>query len=186
MSSFLTQGIILKIIPHREADQLFSIYTNTHGKVFALGRGTKKITSKLNPSLKQLAVLTLMIAPGSHYEHITGVVIEKDFRRIGTDLSAVVFAGFALELIDTLTQRNQAEPELYDFLLEYLELLDNEKLTYQQWLEYKYDFVVKVLTILGLQPPTKDQKDGKSLDEFLLQQLDRPMKINAFFKKMAA
>ena len=184
MSSFLTRGIILKIIPFREADQLFSIYTDTHGKVLALGRGTKKISSKLNPSLRQLSILNLMIAPGSNYEHIAAAVIEKNFQRIGGDLSAVVFASFALELIDSLTHRNHPEPELYWVLVDYLNSLESCRMDYHQWLEHKNELVIKVLTILGFQPPLADKQNHKRLDEFLLRQLDRPMKINVFLQRM--
>ena len=63
---YQTQGIILKRTDFSETSQLFSIYSSGLGKIEVIGRGTKKIKSKLNSQMQFFAVIDLEIARGKN------------------------------------------------------------------------------------------------------------------------
>lgn len=184
MSTYQTHGIILKKTDHNESDQLFSIYTESKGKILALGRGTKKIQSKLNSSLQYLALLNLMIASGKNYDHLAGVELIKSFSNITNDFKKIILASFSLELVEKLTKRSLPDIKIFNLLLKYLQVINDHSFTNQEWQMIKQAFVVKLLSLLGFQPTPEIISEPKKLDNFLKQHLDSPMETEKFMTKM--
>lgn len=180
MSTYQTTGIILKKTDRGDYDQLFIIYTLSQGKVSALGRSTKKIKSKLNPSLHYFATLDLMIAPGKNYDHVAAVEIAKRFSNISSDLKKIILASYALELVDKLTRFGESENRIYNLLEKYLEALDENEFSDKDWQIIKQAFAVKLLAILGLEPPAEAITSNEKFEKFLEQQLDEPLQTSKF------
>lgn len=183
MSTYHTNGIILTKTDRGEADQLFSIYTQSNGKVFALGRATKKIQSKLNPSLQQFAILELMIANGRGYDHIAAVKIEKNFGNLKNDLKKIVLGSYALELVEKMTKAASPDPKIFSLLVKYFTALEENIFKDSEWRVVKQAFAVKLLTILGLEPTEEVIADAKKLDNFLINQLDAQLNTEQFMLK---
>ncbi|MAF14335.1 MAG: DNA repair protein RecO [Parcubacteria group bacterium] len=183
--TYQTQGIILKITDHREVDQLFYIYTLSQGKVVAIGRGTKKIKSKLNSNLKQLAVVDLMIADGKNYSHIAGATVNKNFNNIITDLKKIILASFALELVEKFTKVDQPDEKLFGLVVKYFDILNSNSFEEKDWQIIRQAFVIKLLAILGFAPTPEIMADHKKLDYFLKEQLDSELQTENFFAKMS-
>lgn len=186
MSTYYTKGIILTQTDRGEADQLFSIYTQSNGKVLALGRATKKIQSKLNPSLQQFAVLELMIAVGKGYDHIAAVKIEKNFAEIKNDLKKIVLGSYALELVDKLTKIDSPDPKIFTLLTKYFTALEENSFEDSEWKVVRQAFAVKLLTLLGLEPTEEVIADAKKLDNFLINQLDEQLNTEQFMLKTSS
>lgn len=184
VSTYQTHGIILKKTDHAEADQLFSIYTKNKGKVLALGRGTKKIKSKLNSSLQYFAIVNLMIASGKNYDHIAGVEIAGNFFNIKNDLKKIILASFGLELIEQLTKVDQPDEKIFILLSKYFQILDKNSFTNKEWQTIKQAFIIKLLTLLGLGPTTDIATSAKKLDNFLKLHLDYEFQTEKFLVKM--
>jgi len=184
MSTYQTLGIILKKTDSGEADQLFSIYARKTGKILALGRGTKKIKSKLNSSLQQFAIVDLMIAPGKNYDHIAGAVIVKNFSNLQKDLKKIILGSFGLELVEKLTKVGQPDLKIFDLLAKYLEVIDSHSLKDNEWPEIKQTFIVKLLTLLGFAPPADIISQPKKLDNFLKQHLDFELMSERFLVRV--
>lgn len=184
MSTYQTPAIILKITDRHEADQLFNIYTPKHGKIIALGRGTKKIQSKLNPQLQIFSLLDLMVASGRNFDHLAGAETVKSFSGIKKDLRKIILAGFGLEAVDKLTKLGQPEPEIFELLKKYLEFINGHKLTPAGFSAVKQKFVIRLLGILGFQPRPEIAADEKKLENFLNEQLDTPLNTEKFLAKM--
>jgi len=182
--TFQTNGLILKKTDSGEADQLFSIYTNKAGKILALGRGTKKIKSKLNSSLRQFAIIDLMIAPGKNHDHIAGVVIVKNFSNLQKDLKKIILGSFGLELVEKLTKVGQPDLKIFDLLVKYLEVIDSHSFEDNEWQKIKQTFVIKLLTLLGFAPPADIAAKPKELDNFLKQHLDFELMSEKFLLKV--
>ena len=184
MSTYQTPGLILKITDRGEADQLFSIFTLKVGKVCALGRGTKKIKSKLNGQLQIFAVLDLMVASGKNYDHLAAAEITKNFSGLKNDLRKIVLAAFGLEAVDKLTKLGQPEPEIYLLLEKYLAFIDRHKLDAKSFLAIKQKFIIRLLEISGLAPGPEIAADLKKLDDFLKEHLDFPLNVDKFLVKI--
>lgn len=183
MSTYYTRGIILKKSDRGEADQIFSIYTQDRGKVVALGRATKKIQSKLNPSLQQFTVLELMIATGKAVDHIAAVKIETNFKNLRQDLKKIILGSFALELTEKLTKTDHSDPKIFSLLAKYLTALDGNEFKDSDWQTIKQAFAVKLLILLGLEPTEDTLADTKKLDIFLNNQLDSQLQTEQFLMR---
>lgn len=184
MSTYQTQGIILKKTDRGEADQLFSLYTENHGKVLALGKATKKIQSKLNPNLQFFAVSDLMIAPGKAHDHIAAVNLTKNFLDIKKDLKKIVLASFALELIEKLTKLAHPDPKIFILLSKYLFALDTHYFKNSDWQIIKQAFSLKLLTLLGFKPTQDIINDTAKFDKFLENHLDAELETDKFLTRM--
>ena len=186
MATYQTKGIILKKTDHREADQLFSIYTQTQGKVLALGRATKKTKSKLNGFLQPFCVVDLMIAPGKSYDHIAGVVIDKNFSNIKTDLKKIILGNYSLELIEKMTRVSQPDERIFMLLLKYLAVIDDNSFNNKDWNIIKQAFVVKFLTLLGLAPTPDIINSRQKLDTFLKNHLEDELHCEKFVLRIGS
>ncbi len=184
MSTFYTQGIILKKTDRGEADQLFSIYTYARGKVVALGRATKKIQSKLNPSLQQYAILNLMIAPGKRYDHIAAVKLDRNFSSLKNNFKKIVLGAFALELVEKFTKPDSPDPKIFLLLQKYFIALNDHDFKDSDWLVIKQAFALKLLTLLGFKPEEVIASDAKKFDQFLQHQLDDKLQTEEFILKL--
>ncbi|NUM25035.1 MAG: DNA repair protein RecO [Candidatus Buchananbacteria bacterium] len=184
MSTHNLLGIILRQADYREADQLFNIYTDTSGKIMALGRGTKKVSSKLNCQLQSFSVINLMIAPGKNFDHIAGADIQHNFLHLKTDFKKSILACFALELVDVLTKTGEPDSRIYSLLFKYLSALDQNNFTDSEWQVIRHAFIIKLLTLLGLAPGADIMADAKKLNAFLDSHLDFPLNTEKFISKM--
>ncbi|MFA6215010.1 MAG: DNA repair protein RecO [Patescibacteria group bacterium] len=184
MATYQVKGIILKKTDRGEADQLFSIYTDKKGKIFALGKGTKKIKSKLNSHLQQLAVVDLMVALGKNHDHVAGAQIFKKFSGIAGDFKKTILASYALELVEKMTKTGEPDPKIFVLLVKYLAVINGNSLANQDWPVIKQAFVIKLLSILGMAPPADIAGDRKKLEIFLNQHLEFPLQTEKFLVKM--
>jgi len=182
--SYQTFGIILRQMDRGEADQFFTIYAKNLGKITALGRGTKKITSKLNYHLQSLAVVDLFLAPGKNFFGIAGVNLVYNFSKIKNDFKKIIFACFALELVDKLTKTDLAEEKIYHLLIKYFLALEKNNFTKKQWAMVQQAFVVKFLTILGLAPKEEIAASPTKLDNFLNEHLEAELLTKNFLQNM--
>jgi len=184
MATFRAQGIILRKTDRGEADQLFSIYTDSRGKVSALGRGVRKIQSKLNGHLQPFTVSQLLIAPGRVYDHVAGAESEKVFWQIRSNVKKIVLANYALELVDAMTRVGQPDERIFELLVRYLTALDEHDFSARDWQAVRQAFVIKLMTLLGFEPPVDVTKSVSSLDKFLEQHLDQELQTAKFLVRL--
>ena len=184
--TYQTKGIILKKIDHKEADQFFSIYTEDKGKILALGRGTKKIQSKLNPSLHYFSVVDLTIANGKNFDHITGVCLAKNFRRIQDQIKKIILASFGLELVEKLTEVGVSDRRIFTLLSRYFSAINENDFNNKEWQLIKNAFLIKFLDLLGFNPPPEIVSNPSMVDIFLKNQLDFELKTERFLSKIFA
>lgn len=184
MSTYLTKGIILHKSDLREVDQLFSIYTEHYGKVSAIGRGTKKMTSKLNGQLSYFGEIYLMLARGRAYDHVAAAEMVTNFSAVRTDLKKIVLVSFALELVDKLTRVEEPDRRIYNLLIKYIDSVNNNDFKDNDWDVVRQAFVIKLLALLGFDPPIEVADDAKKLDDFLHQQLDFGLNSDKFLHRL--
>jgi|SRR3989339_1423690 len=179
---YRTKAIILKKNNWQESSQLFTFYTKNFGKVNALGRGTKKIQSKLNNSLQFFSLLDLTFAKGKNFDHVTGVEIIQDFKELKNNYRKIVYSCYNLELVEQLTTFYNPEPEVFDLLLNYFEFINqlDQKIDAGLGL-IKNRFTAKLLTIIGYQPPENIVLNKQKFNIFLDNCLEKKLKSSTFF-----
>ena len=174
--TYQTTGIILKIIDRGEADQIFNIYTKDKGKIVALGRGTKKIQSKLNGQLQPFSLVYLMVASGKKYDHIAGAENIKNFLKIKKSIRKIILGSYAMELVDKMTRENESEPEIFDLLVRFFEAIELAEMDGKIIEAYRQNFLIKLFSILGLTPPPEIICSKNKLAKFSQEHLECELK----------
>ncbi len=149
---YRSQGIVLKKVDRKEADQLFTIYTKDFGKLKVLGRGIRKISSKLRSGMEMLCLSEIGFIQGKTYKTLTDAVLIEKFQNINKDLEKINIANNILEILNTFIRGEELQEDIWNLLVRTLKQLDIENINIQkQRLIYHY-FFWNFLSLLGYKP----------------------------------
>ncbi len=149
MSTYITEGIVLKYYPYRDFDRIFTIYTKEHGKLDVIGKGTGKLLSKLAGHLEPYTVSKCMIANGRRWDVLTQSSAIHSFACMKTRLSALACAGVITEAVDLLTKSGLEDPAVYDHIHGALHMLNH---TTDYTPMFMYHVLWKLMALLGFAP----------------------------------
>ncbi len=116
MSTYVTSGFILSVKPWREGDRLYTIFTDTMGKLEAVATGSRKVSSKLSPHLAPFSEINLMVAHGRQRDRLASANLLQTYLKPPFDLSTVVLGSALLEVADSLTRLGEREPGIIKLL----------------------------------------------------------------------
>lgn len=122
---FRTTGIVLLKRDFREHDRIYTIYTYDHGKIEALGRGTRKIISKLASHLEPPSVVDLLIVRGKVFDHIAGVERLEEFSTLRSDLARLLEFARIAGIFDHEVKLEHKDNFLYDLLYKFISNLNS-------------------------------------------------------------
>jgi len=143
-----TQGIIIKKDDWKETDRFFTVYTKDFGKINVLGRGIRKITSKLRLGMEVFYYSEMEFIQRKNYKILVDAVLIDRFEEIRTDLKKTIVAYKILRIFDNLTQGQEKDEKGWVLLLDSLKGLNDQK-------DYKivyYYFFWNLLSLLGYSP----------------------------------
>lgn len=120
MISHHTTGIVLLKCDFREHDRIYTIYTHDYGKIEALGRGTRKITSKLASHLEPPGVVDLLIIQGKVFDHIAGAKRLEEFSVLRSDFSRLLEFARIAGIFDHEVKLEHKDNFLYDLLYKFV------------------------------------------------------------------
>lgn len=147
-----TQGIILQHIRYRDKQSILKIYTLQHGlQSYAVNVGRSK-TSKVKPA--QVAPL-MQVEFVEHTRRLREVQIVSEIRvtylyqQLVTDMVKSCLAAFINEILQKCLKEQQANEELYFFLLVRLKSLDQAQ---RNLANYHLDFLLGLSNYLGFYP----------------------------------
>ena len=124
--SFQVEGIVLKRINYGEGDRIVTRFTKESGKVTALAKGIRKISSKRAASLEIGTRTKCYIHSGKGMDIITQTVFLENFSRSRQNLVRITQLQQILEIIDLLTVEAQPAPEVYRVLIHTLQGLEKQ------------------------------------------------------------
>jgi len=170
--TFKTEGIILKRTNLGEADRLLTIYTKHYGKIKALAKGVRKITSRRGGSVEIFNHVSLFLVQGKNLDLITETETIESYGLWRKDLKKVGLAYYFCELTDRLTPEGQVHEKVFELLLSYLKKLSLE-------LDYRLvrSFEEELLGELGFGVPEALKKTPGSLKSYIESIIEK--KINA-------
>lgn len=113
-------ALVLKRRSLPNQDAMIFLFTREYGKVVAIARGIKKLTSRRNPHLETGNYVDVLISTRGDYSHIQETSLISGFGQLkGTQkLQDVVFS--YLFCLDRLLPQEQAEPALFERTLKFL------------------------------------------------------------------
>lgn len=144
-SSFTTQGFILKKSNRSEADRVFTLFTKDLGKITAIGKGVRRLGSKKRGHLEVFSKIKVSISQSGDFYYISEATTLDNYIANKRSLNKVSLGYYFLELVDKLTQLNEADLKLYSLLEKYLSLLSD----FENLKKLRSSFVKDVLIALG-------------------------------------
>ncbi|HLD50888.1 DNA repair protein RecO [candidate division WWE3 bacterium RIFOXYC1_FULL_40_10] len=101
MRKYNVTAIVLKNSAHKDADKLFTMLSQENGKIIAIAKGVRKITSRRSGSLDTLNKIKLAISQSdSGFKFINEVQLIESFPRLKKDYEKVKKALYLAELVN--------------------------------------------------------------------------------------
>ncbi|MCK5084912.1 MAG: DNA repair protein RecO [Candidatus Pacebacteria bacterium] len=125
MSTYKTEGIIIKRNNFLESSLILNIWTKDYGKVEAVARSARKAKGKLKGHLELFLDTELILAHGKNLDTITSSLATESFLNLRDDLEFSFAAYYILELVDRLTAEGHQDEKIFCLLKEVLLFLDD-------------------------------------------------------------
>ena len=145
-----TKGIILRKMKQDEHDELITLYSPEFGKINALAKGGRKITSHFCGHLETLNICQFELYKSSYRFTITQAVISKSFKNIRNSFRSTMDALMALEIFQKTTSNEESfgGEKLFQLLEKTLEQLERS----QASLLIIESFKLRLMQNLGVLP----------------------------------
>ncbi|PJA37878.1 DNA repair protein RecO [candidate division WWE3 bacterium CG_4_9_14_3_um_filter_43_9] len=127
MSTYKTEGIILKYKDFGEADRLLTVFSKHYGKLKLVVKGARRLTSRKGGNIEILNLGQLFIIEGKNLDLLSEIVVEETFQELKKDLMLMAEVYQITEFIDGLTVENEPNLKFFSLILEILHLLKELK-----------------------------------------------------------
>lgn len=142
------EAIVLKEMDYGEADRIVTLLTPA-GKVTALAKGIRRVTSRKAGQLGLFCRAELVMARGRNMDIISQAQSIETYEGIRQDLFRFTYACYAAELMDRFVQEEEEESAaFYDLMAKGLGWLSNEP-DPRVWMRY---IELRLLSLGGYQP----------------------------------
>jgi DNA repair protein RecO (recombination protein O) len=145
---YQTAAIIIKRYKFGEADRLLTLFTADFGKVRAIAKGAMRPGSKLGGNVELLIHSQMMLARGRNLDIVTQAQAIDIFLPIRDSLELMSCGFYLSELVDTFTEENVEDKEMFDLFLNTLKELAEAR-EGERILRY---FELRLLSHLGYRP----------------------------------
>lgn len=149
------EGIILASDYYKDRDRMLTVYTRDMGKIRAICRGSRSITSKLAPHLKPLDWVNLMLFDGKALITVTRASEIKSFSNLKNNLDSSLIALYSAELVANSTLEKLPDEKIFNLLVDLFGYLDSKNINKNlmpNGEEIVLAFKLKLLDALGLRP----------------------------------
>jgi recombinational DNA repair protein (RecF pathway) len=145
-----TEGIVLKKFKQGEADDITIIFTRDMGKVLVNSKSTRRLSSKLKPSLELFSLNKyFLVKPKKESKYFRLVQAEniKMFESMRMSLRKIGFSYLVMELLHKFTELEDPNQELYDSAMEIMNIVESGDYSNVENIE-SY-FKLKILKVSG-------------------------------------
>lgn len=126
MYSLKTKGIIIKRTNYGEADRILTILSERFGKIKAIAKGVRKISSHMAGSLEPFMLVDLQLHEGKTFYIVTGASIIADFPSLHKNLKKISRAYYVGELIDKFLEEKEKSDNIFRLFQEILSSINSE------------------------------------------------------------
>jgi len=153
-----TQAVVLKSINYRDADRIYTLLTQHRGKITAVARGVRKITSRRSGNLDSFNLVDLKISfSEKRFNNIEEVVLINSFKKIKSSKRKTILAFYFAELIHKSVEEDASVEEIFQLLSKTYKLLDKSNKSFEFLTAF---FEIRLLKYLGYLPSYKDLEDS--------------------------
>jgi DNA repair protein RecO (recombination protein O) len=173
---YKTEGIILKRVNFGEADRILTIFSKHYGKIKAIAKGVRKISSKKGGNVEVFNHVVSLLSEAKNLDIITEAAVIQSFENLRKDLKKVGLAFQIVEAVDSLTAEKEANQRVFELLKNSLRRL-NQGVVLNQ--EIVVQFEVELLRELGFGLPKEISK--KSVENFIEAIIEKKLKSKKIF-----
>lgn len=123
-STYKAEGVVLSRRDLGDADRIVTLFTRDFGRRRLVARGARRPTSQLAPHIELFSRVRLVGVVGANLDVLTQAQSLETHSRFRSDLAAFAAAGWAVELLDGLSEDGEAAPDAYAALIAFLRALD--------------------------------------------------------------
>lgn len=123
-STYKAEGVVLSRSDLGDADRIVTIFTREFGRRRLVARGSRRPTSQLASHIELFSRVRLVGVVGANLDVLTQAQSLETYQRFRTDLAAFAAAGWAVELLDGLSEDGEAAPDAYAALVAFLGALN--------------------------------------------------------------
>lgn len=164
--TYKTEGIIIKRINYSEADKILTIFTREHGKIVAIAKGIRKITSKRKGMLELFNRNAFFVIRGKNMDVVTEVQAIGNFQSAETSFERLGRVYYFCEAIDRLTAERVEEQEIYSILYNFLVFCRKTNIQVENIEKRMNEDLKNVLYILGFIDEAK-RNQGFDVEGFI-------------------
>lgn len=154
-----------------EADRLITLFSKERGKIVAMAKGIRRISSKRAPYLEVFSRATILLYKGQKYDTITEVSPIASYEILRKHLDRISAAYVLCESIEILLPEHQEHIDVYGQLIQALGCLEQTDPSK----EFLPKFLNTLLVSLGFLTSSKDMQIGE-LIAYIEQLTERRMK----------
>jgi DNA repair protein RecO (recombination protein O) len=154
-----TEAIVLKTKNLREADKLITLFTREHGKMQAVAKGLRKVKTRYGASLEMFTHNQVMLFNKTDRDlaKVTGCQVLHPFYSLRESFFKYSMASYLLELVDQLSEYNQANEDIFNLLGKCFSLMETGELKTRDNYLLLWDwFAVQVLDMSGYRLALQD------------------------------
>jgi len=122
--SATVEAIVLKRHNYQEADRFITVFSRYQGKVEALAKGVRKLSSRKRPALEPGNHVKLSITTSTHLPLITEAILIHPFTAAKANLPRITQLHQLLEIVDLLTVETESHPQVFNLLQQSLRALE--------------------------------------------------------------
>ncbi|MDD3647582.1 MAG: DNA repair protein RecO [Candidatus Dojkabacteria bacterium] len=159
--TYSDKGIVFKQVNIGEADNIVSILTKYHGRVDAVAKGVRKLTSRKSGSIELANLSSFAFAKGRNLDIITEAKTINDYKSLKTSLRTNFYIFFICEVLDNIIKTEDRQKEIFSLTSGLLEMLSTNIN-----LILLCTFILKLMHLSGFDPNlTACLQCGKQLSE---------------------
>ncbi|HOM67428.1 MAG: DNA repair protein RecO [Chloroflexi bacterium ADurb.Bin120] len=146
--TYQTRAIVLRHYEFGEADRILRLFTLEKGKISAIAKGVRRISSRKAGHLEPFSQVHLFLASGRDLDIITQAESLKSMSGLRADLHRMSLASYVVELLDRFTYEEGPNPALFRLLSQTLERLEAQE-NLETAVRY---YELRLLELLGYRP----------------------------------
>jgi len=166
MSTFSTDGILLKRIDYGDHDLIITFFTRSMGRISVIAKNAKKSVKRFAGALDPFSVMNIQCTRQKRKDTLpilSSVDLDNPFAGIRTDAVETGYASYWMELVHSWMEEGKEQKELYDLLYFVLDSLNSGVLSKEV---LSLLFQIRFMSLSGFAPDlTCCQSCSTPLDE---------------------
>ncbi len=144
-----THGFVLSSINKGEANKMLTIYTKEMGLIRAMSQGIRLNKSKLRFALQDFCYAKVDFVRGKDIWRVTSATIITSFPLARTAKPSILLIARVSSLIERLCDGEEANPKIFDDIIQSFYLLDDGDLTTASGEALELYLILRIMNFLG-------------------------------------